>query len=98
MIALVLFALNQNRFALGSSDQPLNYTQLLNEIEDNNIAKLEIKKDLISGTFNRKPLNRQGNEFSSTIPPSPNTLNDLVQLAKQHKIPFEVKVPLISDF
>ncbi len=98
MIALVLFALNQNRFALGPTDQPLNYTQLLNEIEDNNIAKLEMKKDVINGTFNRKPLNRQGNEFSATIPPSTNTVNDLVQLAKLHKIPFEVKPPLISDF
>jgi cell division protease FtsH len=98
MLALVLFALNQNRFALGNSDQPLPYTQLLNEIEDGNVAKLEVNKDVVKGTFNKKPLNRQSSEFVSNMPPSSESYNDLVKLAQQHKIALDVVHPLISDF
>src|SRR5690349_7279859 len=99
MVALVIFALNQNRFGWGVNQDPaLDYTRLINEIDNNNVQSVKVAKDVITGKFNAKPLDRQSNEFTVNLPDPPEAKSKLIDLLTQHKVPTEFVHPFIGEF
>src|SRR5579862_8195350 len=98
MVALVIFALNQNRFSLNREDPPLPYTQLLAEIDQDNVASGEINKDVFVGKYLRQPTSRQSKEFVVNLPSSPEAQQHLLLECEKHHVPFEFTKPLLSDF
>jgi cell division protease FtsH len=98
MVALVIFALNQNKFAFNHEDPPLPYTQLLAEVDGDNVQSGEVNKDVFVGKYNRQPVSRQNKEFVVNLPNSPESLQDLLAHCEKHKVPVTFNHPLLSDF
>ncbi len=97
LVIIVILALQKNSFLKGDSDRPLPYTTLLSEIDGNNIAFVEIKKDIVTGEYNKKPANVNSKQFVVNLPASSESLQDLTVRLYNKQVRMEVKPPIISD-
>jgi cell division protease FtsH len=98
MIALVFFMLNQKSgFRFGDSDKPLTYSQVLTEVENNNVEKVEFMKDRLTGWYIKPPTGVTEKTFTTTMPPTSETQDRLYKLLSDKKVPYEFKTPFISD-
>ncbi|HXG23466.1 MAG TPA: ATP-dependent zinc metalloprotease FtsH, partial [Chthonomonadales bacterium] len=100
MIALVIFALQQNKLVGGrDSDRPLTYTEFVAQIENGNIKRGWFEKDTFVGEYLKPPPDRpQVERFTVRLPSSPEALAELNRLLLERRVPFEYKPPLISDW
>ncbi|MEP6755340.1 MAG: ATP-dependent metallopeptidase FtsH/Yme1/Tma family protein, partial [Chthonomonadales bacterium] len=98
LVALIIFALQKNNLRWGESDKPLTYTQLVREIENNNVASAEINKDVLTGEYLKKPLNVNNKQFTANLTPYSETGSALIKLMVDHMVPVEIKHPIIGEF
>jgi len=93
----LIFALQKNSLLRGDNDRPLPYTSLLKQIESNNVASVEIQKDVLTGKYINMPADASSKSFVVNLPASPESLNDLTTRLFNHGISMDVKHPIISE-
>ncbi len=96
-LALFMFLLNKNAFkGLSEGDKPLSYTEFVRQVQNSNVARVEVVKDELKGHYFAKPLNASSDEFTVNL--SGQTMSNLEQLLLSKQVKLEYKKPPVSDF
>src|SRR2546423_5544528 len=98
MIALVFFALAQNRNRILDSDKPLTYSEFLRQVSDQNVTKGEISKDQFKGEYRKRPAAAQSDSFVVDIPSTGEAQSHLYQKLDEGRVDYKFVKPFVSDW